>query len=190
MPFRFLVVIALCVLAGASHAQSSGEAGVRKYAVLSLIGDALNVVIYQLTTGSNNDTNRHESIPFPDAPFDKAALLAADAALRRSDAKASVVLLTPSSKALCQEQERLFSGSQAILPDDVAAALKAAGATHLVLLTKYRGDAHLAAERTNLGTGKLEGLGFYVDRVLRLKRADTGEEASASWRRSSTSGHH
>ena len=51
-------------LAGTVHAQSSNEA--RKYAVLSLIGDALTVITYQPSTGSSLDTNRSESISMPD----------------------------------------------------------------------------------------------------------------------------
>jgi hypothetical protein len=50
--------------------------------------------LYQPHTGSSLDTNRHESNPITDGPFHKTALMATEAALRKVDARASVVLLT------------------------------------------------------------------------------------------------
>src|SRR5882672_4015577 len=175
MSTNLLLATFLVFLAGTAHAQTANEA--RKYAVLSLIGDALSVISYQPRTGSSIDTNRHELIPITDGSFDKTALMATDAALRKIDAQASVVLLTSSSQSLYQEQEKLFSGSQLVLPDEIATVLKSSGATHLIILTKYRGEARLQAAQFNLGSGKLTGLGFYVDRQYRLSRSDTGERS-------------
>lgn len=60
------------------------DAGQRKYAVLSLIGDSLTVVTYRPSTGSHLDQNVQQTVVLPDAIFDQAALLAVDEALGKS----------------------------------------------------------------------------------------------------------
>jgi hypothetical protein len=175
MALRFLLVTVLAVLAGSTHAEVASDGSAPRYAVLSLIGDALTIVTYQSSTGSSMDTNRHESIPMTGAPFDKTALKATDAALRKLDPETAIVLLTASSPSLYQEQEKLFSESRLTVPEEIVNALRRSGATRAIVLTKYRGDARLDAENRHLGSGKLSGLGFYVDRQHRLSRSDTGE---------------
>ena len=175
MALRFLLVTLLVVLTGTTHAETATDGGAPRYAVLSLIGDALTVITYQSSTGSSMDTNRHESIPMAGAPFDKTALKATDAALRKMDPETAVVLLSASSQSLYQDQEKLFSESRLTVPEEIANVLKRSGATRAIVLTKYRGDARLEAQNRHLGSGKLSGLGFYVDRQYRLRRSDTGE---------------
>ena len=175
MRLRLVLVACLALVAATAHAQADGGAVARKYAVLSLVGDALNVVTYFRHTAGGVDPLSRESLPLPGPALDNAALLAAEDALRKSDPRASVVLLAPSSRALYTEQQGLFDGTRLKLPGELGAALHGSGATHLVLLTKHRGEARLRTAIGNVGSGKLEGLGFYVDRQMRLRRGDTGE---------------
>ena len=172
---RQLLVAFVGLVAGAALAQVDDGAAVRKYAVLSLVGDALNVVTYVRQTAAGVDPLVRDSLALPGLALDKAALLAAEDALRKSDPRASVVLLAPSSRALYTEQQGLFDGTTLKLPGELGAVLHGSGATHLVLLTKHRGEARLRTAIGNVGSGRLEGLGFYVDRQMRLKREDTGE---------------
>ena len=104
MPLRFVLVIVLAVLSAATNAETVTDGGVPRYVVLSLIGDALTVITYQSTTGSSMDTNRHESVPMAGAPFDRTALKATDAALRKIDPQTAVVLLTTSLPSLYQDR--------------------------------------------------------------------------------------
>jgi hypothetical protein len=56
------------------------------------------------------------------------------------------------------------------------AAVKGTGATRLLLLTKHRDEADLRATNDeNLGTGMLDGIGFYLDTVMPMTYTDTGE---------------
>jgi hypothetical protein len=48
-------------------------------------------------------------------------------------------------------------------------------ATHLLLFTKQRHEAMLRLRDGNVGNGRLEGLGFYVDRAMSMQNPDTGE---------------
>jgi hypothetical protein len=150
------------------------RATARRYAVLALIGDTMNVVTYQPAVAGNTDRNRREAHPIPGGVFDRTALLAADEALRRQDPQADVILLA-APPLLYGQADKLADGSRLALPADLDAVLKAQAATHLVLIRKHRANARLQAERTMLGSGKLEGIGFYIDREKVMTRSDTGQ---------------
>jgi hypothetical protein len=160
-------------LSAAGNACADNES--RVYAVVSLVGDQISVVTHQEATGSSLDKNVHVSIPVTGGVFDKTALLAADEALKRHDPSARVTLLAASTADLFEHQDRFFEGNRVALPKEIDAAAKTAGATLLVLVTKHRAEASLQAQSEKLGSGKLEGLGFYVDREKVLRRSDSGE---------------
>jgi hypothetical protein len=107
------LVVSLFVLfplfAGAALADDRGPP--RRFAVLSLIGDTMNVVTYQPAVAGNTDRNRREAHPIPGGVFDRTALLAADAALRQQDPHAAVILLA-GAPALYAEADRLADGSR------------------------------------------------------------------------------
>lgn len=173
MKLKPAVFLALLLCFASIHAGSDAEH--RKYAAISLIGDSLTVVTYQPSTGSHLDRNIQATIALPDAGFDRAALLAADEAIRKTDPSGSVVLLELPSLRLSTDPRRLLEGQQFVPSEELTAALKREGATHLLLVTKYRAAAKLQMSHEKVGSGMLEGLGYYVDRQLRVKRPDTGE---------------
>jgi hypothetical protein len=173
MKRRTLVLASAAALSFTGMARA--EDATRSYAVMSLIGDKMSIVTYQMTTGTHIDRNLHESIAIEDGTFDKTGLIAASTALKRADLQATVQLFAPKSSDLFNNQSRFFDGNQAKLPEAVSSALKASGATHLVLITKHREEARLRAANQSVGSGMLEGLGFYVDRVKRMTDGDTGE---------------
>jgi hypothetical protein len=47
--------------------------------------------------------------------------------------------------------------------------------THLILVTKHRADTRMNSGQVSLGSGRLEGVGFYVDRITRLQLLGTSE---------------
>ena len=170
---RFSFIGALCcmLIAGVAQAQT------RSYAVVSLVGDKLDVVTYQMATGSITDRNEHNSIPVTDGYFDDAAMLAADDAIGRIDAKAKITMLSASPPSWYAGQYRFFNGNKIALPVELTAAMRGEGATHLLLITKFRSDARLQAASSKLGSGKLEGLGFYMDRDMPMISSDTQESS-------------
>ena len=161
-------------------ARADSLAAASKYAVLSLIGDSMTIVTYAKAAGSHIDQNQHQSIPLADPAFDHAAATAIEDALRRISPQVPVVLLSTSSPALFNDQQKLFDGSRVVLTDVLGDSLRSAGATHLVLVTKHRAETRVGARSggsgsMSLGSGYLEGLGFYIDRQLSTKRGDSGE---------------
>ena len=166
---RFSFIGALCCMFIAGFAQAQ----TRSYAVVSLVGDKLDVVTYQMATGSSLDRNVHAAIPVTNGHFDDAALLASERALARIDPKAKISLIAASPPDWYAKQYRFFDGVNAALPADLTAALRTEGATHLLLISKYHADARLQADKTKLGSGKLEGLGFYIDHSMKMITRDT-----------------
>ncbi len=164
----------------AASAGAAAPASARNYAVVSLMGDKLNLVGHRMSTGSHLDRNSHESFAVSGGVFDQAAMVAAHEGLKRADADATVhVFAAGSGGELFDNQGRFFDGAKVSLPPVLATPLDQDGATHLLLITKHRGEARLkTADGNSLGSGKLEGVGFYIDRTKRMRRSDTGEASS------------
>jgi TPR repeat protein len=168
------------LLSSTERAQVANEkADKRTYAVLSLIGDKLSIVGYVMTTGSHADRNRHDTITLNNRELDDAATLAASNAVKRLDARAATVLLASSDPRLYELQDKLFEQQdQSIaLLESVKAMIESQHATHLVLITKHRGDAQLRMAKEYVGSGMIEGVGFYLDAALRTMDSDTAAVA-------------
>jgi hypothetical protein len=170
-----LLCCAICALVWNPAFGQTSDSESRTYAVLSLIGDKINIVGHQATTGSKIDRNRQVSLAVDHRALDNTAVLAAINAIKRLDARAATVGLTSSNATLYELQSELFEaqGRSAALLADIKELLQSQNATHLVLITKHRGDALLRLENSYTGSGKIEGIGFYMDADLRTKRTDT-----------------
>lgn len=174
---RYSILFATLVLlfCGALNA-ARADAGERRYAALSLIGDVLTVVTYQPQVGSRLNKNKLDRLEVKEAALDRTALKALDAALGRNDAKASVVLLAARAPAMFENQDHLFAKGNFVLPPELATPLAQSRATHLLLLTKHRGETRVVVDGLSYGSGRLEGLGFYLDDGVTTKASQTGEE--------------
>lgn len=159
------------LLAAASFAACAQQ----RYAVLSLLSDRLTIVTHDTTTGSHIDRNRRESMPIPGNLLDKNMVLALDDALRAAGVKDGGVLLFTGDPGIFARQAQLLDDADgtARLLDAVRPVVKGANATHLVLATKYRHDARLKVADGYVGSGALDGLGFYIDRTYEPLRTGT-----------------
>jgi hypothetical protein len=173
---RFALAI-LATTALAAQAQAQAPAAGPTMAVLSLVGDSIDVVTFQMQTGHLNEANLHEVLPFAAAGLDYAALGAAKSVLSEIQPDTDIALLAASKPESYALQNQIFDGNHVKLPPEIDAAVHREHATQLVLLTKYRGEARLNTSKGAMGTGKLAGVGFYVDGVHSMRRTDTGENA-------------
>jgi hypothetical protein len=154
------LIAALVVLAAPLFAQAEE----RRYAVLSLVGDQLLIVQRAMSTGSRLDKNVRLAVPVPDGTLDRAVLLAMDEAIRKADPSAKPVLLATRDPALYSvAQNSLDSGGTARVFEAVRPVVVGARATHLILVTKHRHQAMLRLTGGHVGSGWLEGMGFYLD---------------------------
>jgi hypothetical protein len=165
------LIAAMALLAGPALAGNSADTA--RYAALSMIGDQLTLVTHVPSVGSAIDHNRVEAFPFTSAKLDDEALAAIQRGLMSTSGRSPSLYRLP--VALFSIQERMFDGEVVALPDQLATGLAQDRITRLVLLTKYRGAAELQLNHARVGSGTLEGLGFYVDSGKRLRRSDTGE---------------
>ncbi|HEY2629806.1 MAG TPA: hypothetical protein VGI57_11810 [Usitatibacter sp.] len=152
----------------------------RTYAVLSLVGDRIDIVQRAPVVGSAIDRNRKQSLPLSDSAIDRAILAGVDQALKKSEPDAKPVLLLARDPALYKAQDRMLDDSAAVtmLLGQIRPLLAESRATHLVLVTKYRHEATFRmGSGESVGNGMIEGAGFYVDRTLMTKKYGTSERA-------------
>jgi hypothetical protein len=169
---RILLGFVLLACVACVHA-----ADARRYAVLSLVGDRLLIVQREMSTGSRLDRNTRQYVDVPDNMLDKSMLLAIDEAIRRAQPAAETILLTPRDPALFAAAAREIDGhgNVAKIYDAVQPVLAGTNATHLVLVTKQRHQAMLRLRDGMVGSGFLEGLGFYVDHGTLARSVETNE---------------
>jgi hypothetical protein len=163
-------VLLLAAIVAPAHAEE------RRYAVLSLLSDQISVVTRDVSTGSRLDRNVRETVPIRGA-LDKREVLAIDDALRAAGVKPDAVLLFTTDPVIFESQARLLDDPSGVakLLEALEPVVRPAKATHLILASKYRHEAALQLYESKVGSGRLEGLGFYVDRTLRTTTADSGE---------------
>lgn len=159
----------------AAQADAPTDVQARRYAALSRVGDSLSVVRHEPEVGSHLDRNDRQTLALPDSGIDRMALLAVDKALKEADPQTQATLLDQPPPADGAAVEPLLDGDQFKPTEALSAALRTAGATHLILLSKYRSETLLKARHSHLGSGTLEGLGFYLDYTQKMRRSDTGE---------------
>jgi hypothetical protein len=154
-------------------------ADARKYAVLSLIGDEMLIVGASQTTGQRVDRNPRNYVRLDDPIIDKTVLLAANETLKR-ETGADPVLLFARERPLYAMQQRLMNEGQGMvnLLGHIRPLIGNTGATHLVLLTKARREARMQLSDTTLGTGMVEGVGFYVDSYTEVILRDKQQNAT------------
>ena len=164
--------VVLVVTPLAASAQDS-----RKYAVLSLVGDKLLIVQREMSTGSRLDRNDRTVVELPDNSIDRAVTLAVDDALRRANPASQPVLLHSRRAELYDASYQSMDRRDGVAR--VYAAVKPivekTGATHLVLVTKHRHRAMLRLRDGHVGSGFLEGVGFYVDHGSMARGVDTND---------------
>ena len=157
-----VAVLAASVLPAPAARAADGTAS---YAVLSVIGDRMEVITRHGVTGTSMDRNARQELPLQDDTFDVAAVRAAGRAIRERDPGARVELFAPRDPKLYALQDQLADSDRQA--ESLAASLREAvaqsGASRIVLISKYRADARVKVDEGSVGTGKLSGIGFYVD---------------------------
>jgi len=153
----------------------------RTYAVISLIGDKISVVGHRATVGSTIDRNRQGALAVQGRALDDTAVLAASDAISRLDPRASIVMLASNDPTLYELQDEVFEPQQrsrALLASAIRDPIQGQHATHLILIRKHRADAALRMQVQYVGSGKIEGVGFYVDPTLPTRNLETNELGS------------
>lgn len=140
-----------------------------QYAVLSLIGSGLNLVFAtDKTTGSRIDKNARQTIELPGKPFDVAAMQQIQTSLQAVEPQREVALFNGARSAVAASPGSLVKDGKLQLSEPLLAALRGSGASRLLMVTRDRQEAHIQMDQTEVGQGRLEGVGFYVDQVTEV----------------------
>ncbi len=159
------------------------QAGVgpdQRYAVLSIIGDKITLVGNRTATGSHLDQNDRRVVPVQAPVLDNSTLLAVDDAIKRDRPKAVTMLLASRDPKLFALQDGSLDnpGDAAESVAAIKTLLQHSMATRLILVSPYRAEARFQLRDQLIGSGKIAGLGFYIDSVTRITLADTGESGT------------
>ena len=174
-----LAALFLPAMAAAQAARTDAPAP-RTYAVVSLIGDQFSVVSRRHSVGTRLDPNERRVFAMPDPVFDRIAGAAVERALLAAKPATPVLQAAIRDPRLFALQDKLLTESQEshdmrIALNDVLAK---AGATHLLLVTKWRGEARFPVTTGMIGGGgPISGLGFYLDNettMSNVERPNTG----------------
>jgi len=178
--------IAPCRLAGALRLLMlvavawAAEASADTYAILSLVGDRLTIAGQERQGGSHLDQNRYEVVTLPDSTLDDFAVRTADATIAKVQPGASIVSLRASDPKLAGLRDSWLD-ADAIgvgeLLSVISTQMPPSPDIHLLLIAPYRARPELKTDRLSLGSGKVAGLGFYLDATTPLRRSDTMESA-------------
>ena len=137
-----------------------------QYAVLSLIGGGLNLVFAtDKTTGSRLDNSARQTIELPGKPFDVAAMKQIQTSLQAVAPQREVALFNGAPSAVAAAPGSLVKDGKLQLSEPLLAALRSSGATQLLMVTRHRQEAHIQMYQQEVGQGRLEGIGFYVDQI-------------------------
>jgi hypothetical protein len=175
------LLAAALLLAGAVHAAAADAP--RTYGILSLAGDAISVVTYVPEIGSRMDTNDKQVYSLGDnTTFDEAAIRAASAALQQAAPDAGRFLMLSTDAELHAVQNSMFDNPDAnqVNREFLKSLWKGKELTDLILVTKYRADAELKFMNESGGTGKIEGLGFYMDNRVVVTSHDEKKDTHES----------
>jgi hypothetical protein len=143
------------------------------FALLSLVGDQFSVVMRREEIGSNIDPNTRRNYPVAAAVLDDIALDAAEQVLRKLRPVSPVVRFSIRDPRLFDLQDKLLD-DRGGLRDALAKLLREQQVTRLVLVTKWRDNAQFNLFDGTTGTGKISGLGFYVDTTYVYVNRETG----------------
>ena len=152
--------------------RAAGQA--RRYALLSLVGNRIEIVDARPEIGSRLSQNRRRFFDDVEGTLDRLVAQAVAAAVNKEGRGAPLSMLALPGSALYDQPERAFDGRQVVLPGSVVDALEAGKFSHLLLVTKVRDAVRLPLYDSTAGVGAVQGIGFYVDPDLRLRIVETG----------------
>jgi hypothetical protein len=170
---HFVVAVGLAFGAAAARAQAAAPS----YAVISLLADRISMVTYQQSTGSRLDTNRKKEVPMPDDSLDGIAAFAADDAIRKLQPAAQTRLFATRDARLLALQDQALDIAElpAELVEGVKGLVAKSNAERLVVISRQRDETRIRFYDGHLGTGRVYGVGFYVDPVTEVLHRDTGQ---------------
>src|SRR3989442_2487422 len=159
---RMLIVVA---------AAWAGEAVADRYIILSLIGDHVTIVGQGSQVGSHLDQNQSEVVPLVESQLDDFAASVADATIAKLRPDAGAATLRASDPTLYRMSDSWLDADLTGVQDLILVVRKQLPPlpdSHLLLIKPYRDQPDMKTGSDSRGSGKVSGLGFYIDNVTRF----------------------
>jgi hypothetical protein len=165
------------VVSALAHAQPQAPTPVQAVGVFSMLGDAVQVTVAtEAPTDTRLERTGRASVDFKNIGFDLIAIQVARQALEQAYPKAEVNPFRSTQTLSPKEQRELAEGaSRGELPDWMVRTIISKKLTHALLITRSRGSADIRiADGSTIGRGTAEGIGFYIDKLYRIRNTRTG----------------
>jgi hypothetical protein len=149
----------------------TADANAEAYVILSLIGDHVTIVGQGSQVGSHLDQNKNEIVPLVESQLDDFAASVADATIAKLRPQAGAATLRASDPALYRMSDSWLDADLTGVQDVISAVRKQLPLlpdAHLLLITPYRDQPDMKTGSDSRGSGKVAGLGFYIDSVTRF----------------------
>lgn len=156
-------------------AQATEPAPPLRAGILVAVGDRIAIVQQEAKVGSHLNRNVQQSTRIGPEVFQADAVLTAAGALR-----AALPGVKPVEMPLRPDVQTLpwrIDGDKLSVEPVLAAALERAKVSMLVLVEPLSAPAELKLADQTMGTGRLDGLGFYVDNETPVRLRETGDYA-------------
>jgi hypothetical protein len=176
------LILAACafVLPVRAQTQEAPPAATRKIAVTSLVGDQMAITVYRERAGTNVASNPVNHIKMPGPVFDQTVLKAVSAALEKENPKPVVAMLRVPAAGSELDPAQFLADGKVPAANPLIDALRKQGYTHLIAATKLRArNTVKLADKDIIGTGHLEGLGFYLDYTINVQATNTTESKAS-----------
>lgn len=144
--------------------------------VFALLGDGLQITLPGAITDTRLDRNLRESLPTREIGFDQAALRAVTDYMARQRPGTRLQMFRATTPLSLPDQRAVADGAtRAELPAWIIEAISSAKLSHVLLITRHRGDAAFPVnEGYTVGRGVVEGIGYYLDADTEIKNQETG----------------
>ncbi len=146
--------------------------------VFSLLGDGVEVTVAPPVSDTRIDASRRETFEYRNIGFDIIAGREVREAVGRLRPGIAVVPFGTNTTLPAAEQRHIAAGArEGALPAWVLQAVRERRLSHVLLLTRHRGEVRLlTATNTTIARqrGRVDGLGFYLDAEYKVKDANTG----------------
>jgi hypothetical protein len=141
--------------------------------ILMGVGDRISIVQQEGRVGSHLNRNVQQTARIGPENFQTDAVLMVASALQA--ARPGVKTVEMPLRSDVQTLPWRVEGSRLIVEPVLASALERAKVSTLVLVEPLSAPAELKLADLTMGSGRLEGLGFYVDNETLVRRKDRGD---------------
>jgi hypothetical protein len=173
-----LRLFSFLLLSCALYAPTAQAEPPRQVAVAALAGDSFLVNRYQTQTGTRISTNANERIALPGNGVNGILALMAEKEIKKVCSSCTAIMLGSNAR-ISELQTKVVSGQTSIdsLIVPFLDAAKQAKASHLILITRQRGEVAPQFIEGKSGYGKVDGLGFFLDNTVAVNSVETGARA-------------